>query len=74
MDIFGVGQDGHVYSAYWNGQWHEWGKIGNGVFAQNTPLTTICRNPNQMDIFGVGQDGHVYGAEWNGQWHDWVRN
>jgi hypothetical protein len=72
MDIFAVGEDGGVYSAWWNGNpWREWFRIGSRVFRRNTPIATICRNPNQMDIFAVGEDGRVYSAGWNGDWQDW---
>jgi hypothetical protein len=72
MDLFAVGLDGRVYSAWWNGNpWRDWFPIGDRVFAQNTPIATICRNSDQMDLFAVGLDGRVYSAWWNGQWKPW---
>ena len=71
MDLFAVGEDGRVYSAWWNGEWHDWFPIGDRVFAQNTPIAAISRNDDQMDLFAVGEDGRVYSAWWNGEWKPW---
>lgn len=73
MDLFAVAQDGTVRSAWWNGDWNHWFRVGSGAFTQNAPVATILRNPNQMDLFAVGLDGGVYSAWWNGSWHDWFR-
>ncbi|WP_369242129.1 PLAT/LH2 domain-containing protein [Streptomyces sp. R21] len=75
LDIFAVGPDGGVHSAWWNGNpWRDWFRIGTREFGPQTPIATLSRNSDQMDIFAVGLDGGVYSAWWNGNpWRDWSR-
>ncbi len=71
MDIFAVSDDGKMWSAWWDGNWHDWFPIFNATFEPGAPVTAITRNPNQMDIFAVRGDGKVWSAWWDGNWHDW---
>src|SRR5262249_22320124 len=73
LQLFGVGQDGRVYGAIWDGAWHDWVQIGTGVFSPNTPIAALSLSPSTLNLFGVGQDGGVYGAWWNGPWREWER-
>ena len=69
LDLFAVGQDGGVYTAWWNsaGGWQPaagWALL----FSDTRPfshLAAVSRNPDQLDLFAVGQDGGVYTAWWN---------
>ncbi|MBW4569587.1 MAG: hypothetical protein KME31_16635 [Tolypothrix carrinoi HA7290-LM1] len=71
IDVFAVGTDGLVYTNWWDGSWHDWGTVGNGVFPQNTPIAAIARRADHIDVFAVGTDGLVYTNWWDGSWHDW---
>ncbi|MGH8897485.1 MAG: hypothetical protein ACRDZ4_10775 [Egibacteraceae bacterium] len=86
IDLFAVGLDGGVYSAWWNCYpWYGWFRIGGRVFPQQTSIAALSRNRRQIDLFAVGDDGGVYRAWWNGKpwwnnpwrksnpWHDWSR-
>ena len=75
LDVFVVGNDGHVYTSAWGagGAWsgigNKWWDIG-GVFPVGAPLSVVSRNPNQLDVFVTGIDGHVYTSAWaaGGAW------
>jgi glycerophosphoryl diester phosphodiesterase len=73
MDLFAVGLDGGVYSAWWNGNpWRDWFRLGTGVFGQDTSIAALARDADHMDLFASGLDGRIYTATWNGNpWRDW---
>jgi hypothetical protein len=41
LDLFGVGLDGAVNRARWDGRWHEWSPVFRGKLAQNTPIAAV---------------------------------
>jgi hypothetical protein len=82
MDVFAVGNDGRVYSDWWdarvnNGLWNDWFVIPGSFAGQlGSPVTVLSRTPEHMDLFAVGNDGRVHNAWWdarvnNGLWNDW---
>jgi hypothetical protein len=84
MDLFVVGNDGGIYSTYWNPddpwQNHNWFRIGReeNNFPVGSVVTAIARSPDQMDLFVVGTDGGIYSTWWNPNdgWdrnHNWFR-
>ena len=72
LDLFAVGEDGRVYSAWWRGNaWEGWLPVGIGTFSQLTPVTGTRRD-DDLDLFAVGKDGRVYSAWWRGDgWQGW---
>jgi hypothetical protein len=81
LDIWVTGNDGQVYTAYyndagipWNG-WHQViGPVPGGLSA-GVPVTALARSPEQLDIWVTGNNDRVYtafyndaGVPWNG-WH-----
>ena len=70
---FGVGGDGRVWNAAWDGRaWSGWVPIEGGMFAQNTPISVISPGPNSLNLFGVGGDGRMWNAAWDGSaWSGW---
>jgi hypothetical protein len=64
-----------------NGVWAEyyWSNAANAcilpttvqIFAQQSQIAALTRNPDQMDIFGVDSTGGVSSAWWHGDWHNW---
>jgi hypothetical protein len=62
MALFGVGENGGVYTAWWNpsDNWQGWNGLYNAVFSQLTPIAAVAVDPNDLSLFGVGKDGHVY--------------
>ena len=69
LDAFFCGQDGHVYTSWWNNVsgWsglNGWEDIG-GVFPAGAPVAAVSRNPMGLDLFICGTNGHVYTSSWN---------
>lgn len=71
IDLFAVGLDRGTYSAWWDGEWHEWFRLAERSFEPNAPITAVSREPNHMDLFAVGPDGGAYSTWWDNGWHDW---
>ncbi|HEX7734635.1 MAG TPA: hypothetical protein VF458_07225 [Ktedonobacteraceae bacterium] len=75
LDLFVTGNDGRVYTSWWN-QGADWSGINNnwraigGIFPVAAPVSVVSRNPNQLDLFVTGNDGRVYTSWWN-QGADW---
>ncbi|WP_404392714.1 hypothetical protein [Humibacillus xanthopallidus] len=64
IDVFAVGQDGRVYTAWFHPPqgWQGWQPVPHGTFAQGTPVAVVSDQPGWLDLFAVGQDGRVYTA------------
>ncbi len=80
IELYGVGKDGGVYSAWQLHTYDSWGQGLNGwsrirelTFPQTTPLAGTVRDEENVDLFGVADDGHVYTA-WRraGAWAGWA--
>jgi hypothetical protein len=82
LDVFTVGSDGVVYTAWWyaGNDWSavvgDWRPIG-GFFPAHAPITAIAKSPNSIDLFVTGNDGRVYtswwyeGQDWSGVNNNW---
>ncbi len=69
LDVFAVGNDGRMYSAWWHegGNWSQFFPIG-GFFPPGAPVSAVARVQDHLDVFVVGNDGRVYTSWWhNGQ-------
>jgi hypothetical protein len=70
LDLFMTGQDGHVWSTYFeNNQWQpHWFQLlpETGVAAPGQPVTAVWRNPNHLDLFITGRDGHIWSTYFQG--------
>ena len=72
LDLFVVGNDGHVWSTAWPdvahpGRWlPDWFPLpGRAVFDKNTQhVAAVARSANNLDLFVVGNDGHVWSTAW----------
>jgi hypothetical protein len=66
LDLFTVGNDGGIYSAYWNpaSGWSGWFRIEQGVARPQTLVSAVARKAEQLDLFTVGTDGGIYSAWW----------
>lgn len=47
IDLFAVGADGGVYTAWWNEGWQDWSQLGEARFAEHTPITALAREANR---------------------------
>jgi hypothetical protein len=72
LDIFVVGEDNRVYTAWWRGQeWAGWGYVGeNFRVAPGTQVSAVAKGTDNIDIFAIGTDGRVWTA--SGYWSDWT--
>jgi hypothetical protein len=72
LDIFCVGTDHGIYSAWWDIStgWSNWFQVAGGIAAPGTTVTVIARNPDHLDLFVVGSDHKIYSIWWdaNGGW------
>ena len=71
IDLFAVGLDRGTYSAWWDGEWHEWFRLAERSFEPNAPITAVSRKLNHIDLFAVGPDGGAYSTWWDNGWHAW---
>jgi hypothetical protein len=75
LDLFITGNDGCVYTSWWQAG-SDWSGIGNrwrnigGVFPRGTRLSALARTPNNLDVFVCGNDGCVYTSWWQAR-SDW---
>lgn len=78
LDIFCVGTDHGIYSAWWDiaTGWANWFQVRGGIAAPGTTITVVARNPDHLDLFVVGTDHKIYSIWWdaNGGWaNGWFR-
>jgi hypothetical protein len=77
LDLFTVGNDGGIYSTWWDanvsfGAWnHGWFRISDPRFfdgftvSQQTKVAAVARRPDHLDLFVVGKDDAVYSTWWD---------
>lgn len=85
LDLFCVGENGVVRSAWWNVDtgWNSWFELGfNRTFANNAPITALARRPDHLDIFLTDKNGVTTSAWFHeltpqesaanvSPWHPW---
>ena len=82
IDLWVTGNDGNVYTAWYNddvGAWNSWGQFAGAVpsgVPAGAPVTALARYPDgkQIDLWVTGNDGNVYTAWYNddvGAWNSW---
>jgi hypothetical protein len=78
LDLFTVGADGAVWSAWWEGaksaqswQWFRIGQPGDAVPGQ--PVTAVWSTPQHLDLFVTATDGTVKSTWWEATvgWQAW---
>jgi hypothetical protein len=69
---FVVGNNGHLYDKYWNGQQWVWEDQGRPLGTLLSPLPSAVYQTalDRLVAFVVGNNGHLYDKYWNGQ--QWV--
>ena len=74
LDVFAVGLDGLIYTAWWNQSqgWNGWAPIQPLLrFPLDAHIAVVSRNPNQLDVFAIGNDSLMHTAWW-GQANGWA--
>jgi hypothetical protein len=73
-NIYVRGGDNALWQrAYWDGQWHDWGRHNDGGVLASEP-TLGSMGPNHEHVFVKGTDGQVWQKWWTGAagWSGWV--
>lgn len=83
IDLFVIGFDNLVWSAYWSasgGGWHGWFQPLPGspaVFDHaRQQVVAVSRGPGHIDLFVLGFDNKLYSAYWTDDgkgWHGWFQ-
>jgi hypothetical protein len=77
LDLFTVGTDGRVYSAWWDGAtgWSNWFTIGSIVCRPGSTVNVVVRYTDHIDLFTTASDGRVMSAWWDVRtgWSDWFQ-
>lgn len=75
IDIFTVGTDNRVYSAWWdnNGGWRPWFVLGNLVCRPGSTVNAVARYDDHIDLFTTASDGKVMSTWWDVRtgWANW---
>ncbi|MCC5624226.1 hypothetical protein LC574_24230, partial [Nostoc sp. CHAB 5715] len=77
LDLFVVGNDGRVYTSWWQEGVSDWSGINNnwrsigGFFPVGARVSAVARRSGQLDLFVVGNDGRVYTSWWQEGVSDW---
>lgn len=69
LDVFITGNDGCVYTCWWNAG-ADWSGLGGwmnlgGIFPAGAPVKAVSRTLAHLDLFITGHDGCVYTCWWN---------
>lgn len=75
LDLFTVGTDNCVYSAWWDvtSGWHAWFQIGNVQCRSGSTVNVVARNSNHLDLFTTAADGRTMSTWWDVStgWANW---
>jgi IgA Peptidase M64 len=67
LDLFTVGTDNRVYSAWWDASsgWHGWFAIGSLVCRSGSTVNVVARYCDHLDLFTTASDGRVMSTWWD---------
>jgi hypothetical protein len=75
LDLFTVGTDNRVYSAWWDGAsgWNGWLPIGNLQCRPGSTVNVVCRYSDHLDLFTTAADGRIMSTWWDARtgWAEW---
>lgn len=74
LDVFCVGNDGHVYTAAWQpqftGGWRGWWRIGDVKAPAGSYVGVVSRSADKLDIFVTDVNGRIMTAAWQPEFAD----
>ena len=77
LDIFTVGTDNRVYTAWWDAGsgWHGWGVLGTLVCRPGSTVNVVCRYTDHIDLFTTASDGKIMSTWWDVRtgWAAWFQ-
>lgn len=65
LDLFGVGTDGGLYTAWWRAGaagWEGWNEVGGAQFSQKSHVAAVTHDDTDIDLYAVDPNGHVLTA------------
>lgn len=68
LDLFVRGTDGGLWQRHYDGTWHDWMRVLDGLTFD--PAVTTW-SPGRFDAFARGSDGTLQHAWYDGSWHPW---
>ncbi|HWO13305.1 MAG TPA: M64 family metallopeptidase [Polyangiaceae bacterium] len=75
LDLFTVGTDSRVYSAWWDvsSGWHGWFPIGSLTCRAGSTVNVVSRYSDHLDLFTTAADGRTMSTGWDARtgWADW---
>ena len=75
LDIFTVGTDNRVYSAWWNGAsgWHGWFPLAGVQCRPGSTVNVVARYNDHLDLFTTAADGRTMSTWWDVRtgWASW---
>src|SRR5574340_1185683 len=75
LDLFTVGTDNRVYSAWWDAGsgWHSWFPLGNLQCRPGSTVNALSRYSDHLDLFTTAADGRTMSTWWDARtgWADW---
>jgi len=77
LDLFTVGTDNHVYSAWWDAAsgWSAWFQLGNLPCRPGSTVNVVSRYSDHLDLFTTASDGRVMSTWWDARtgWASWFQ-
>ncbi|MHA7155574.1 M64 family metallopeptidase [Arthrobacter sp. TMN-50] len=77
LDLFTVGTDNRVYSAWWSssGGWSNWFQLGNLVARAGSTVNVLARYADHLDVFTTASDGRIMSIWWDVRtgWSTWFQ-
>src|SRR5215212_6394917 len=77
LDLFTVGTDNRVYSAWWDAAsgWHGWFPIGNLQCRPGSAVNVVSRYSDHLDLFTTASDGRTMSTWWDVRtgWAGWFQ-
>lgn len=75
LDVFTVGTDNRVYSAWWDVStgWSSWFALGGLNARPGSTVNVVSRYTGHLDVFTIGSDGRVMSCWWDqaSGWSGW---
>lgn len=77
LDLFTVGTDNRVYSAWWSssGGWSNWFQLGTLVARAGATVNVLARYADHLDVFTTAADGRIMSIWWDVRtgWSGWFQ-
>jgi IgA Peptidase M64 len=77
LDLFTVGTDNYVYSAWWDVStgWSGWFRLGDLQCRPGSTVNVVSRYDDHLDLFTTAADGRIMSTWWDARtgWASWFQ-